>query len=414
VLAWADRAGAVLFYSTGDPGYNTNAPSDNLAGSGWQFQGQFRNTTSDKYLGTPISAHHFITARHISEYPSAGEPFYYNGTTNVTVGEFPIAGCDLTVWEIDGTFSTYAPIYTQPIQGYEPVVVFGRGTQRGAAVVVNGETKGWKWGTKDFVMRWGENAVEGFGTMRGIYGSAEPVLLMNFDSTAGVNECMLSDKDSGGAVFIQDASDGVWKLAGINSYVVPYTFSTNSSFSPTFSAAIFDFSFASSDSEKLYYATNSWVDEEFNPELFPASSRSSHVPSHLEAIKSILGDSFDADADGLPDWWETQYGVDATSMERDGHLDSDGFTNYEEWLADTVPTNGASFREITDYSTATNLTFSSSSSRKYQVQYHTDLLDTNMAWQTEVDWFEGSNSQTVQSVSTSTSNRFYRVRAKPR
>ena len=65
-----------------------------------------------------------------------------------------------------------------------------------------------------------------------------------------------------------------------------------------------------------------------------------------------------------------------------------------------------------DYTNATSVVFSSSTNRKYQVQYRIDIADTNEIWETEVDWFDGSLSQTVQSVSIPTSNRFYRVRAK--
>ncbi|MCK4565558.1 MAG: trypsin-like serine protease [Verrucomicrobia bacterium] len=134
---------------------------------------------------------------------------------------------------------------------------------------------------------------------------------------------------------------------------------------------------------------------------------------HVDWIKDVIID-YDTDMDGLPDWWELKYGVDETSMERDGHLDSDDFTNHEEWLADTVPTNGTSFLEILDSSTETNLVFSSSTNRKYQVEYRTDLVNTNEIWGIEEVWFDGASPQTEQSVSTVSSNRFYRVRAKLR
>lgn len=126
-------------------------------------------------------------------------------------------------------------------------------------------------------------------------------------------------------------------------------------------------------------------------------------------IKSVIVD-YDTDMDGLPDWWETKYGSGATSMVATNDLDGDTFSNYEEWLADTVPTNGNSFLELIDYPGGTNVVFSSSSNRQYQVQYLANLTNSN--WAVEVDWFAGSHPQTVQSVSTADSNRFYRVRAK--
>jgi hypothetical protein len=137
------------------------------------------------------------------------------------------------------------------------------------------------------------------------------------------------------------------------------------------------------------------------------------ISSHYTWITNNIPD-FDRDVDGLPDWWETLYAGNPTAMEREGHLDGDGFTNYEEWLADTVPTDSNSFLRVTAYTNSTSLVFSSSDKRKYQIQYHTDLAETNVSWQTEVDWFEGDPLQTAQSVSNFSSNRFYRVRAKLR
>jgi hypothetical protein len=123
---------------------------------------------------------------------------------------------------------------------------------------------------------------------------------------------------------------------------------------------------------------------------------------------------YDTDMDGLPDWWELEYGVDETSMAAADDLDGDGFTNYEEWVADTVPTDGGSYLRILEYPSPTNLVFNSSTNRAYQVQYRTDLAETNELWQTEVDLLPDPGTQTVASVSTASSNRFYRIRARLR
>lgn len=45
----------------------------------------------------------------------------------------------------------------------------------------------------------------------------------------------------------------------------------------------------------------------------------------------------DADSDLLPDAWETQYGLDPTKNDADLDNDSDGATNFEEYLAGTSP-----------------------------------------------------------------------------
>ncbi|MBM3880854.1 MAG: hypothetical protein FJ387_14245 [Verrucomicrobia bacterium] len=71
--------------------------------------------------------------------------------------------------------------------------------------------RGWRWGRRDGVLRWGENVVDVALDYGGRMGS---VLWASFSATAGPNEAALSNGDSGGAVFVHDAAG--WKLAGIN------------------------------------------------------------------------------------------------------------------------------------------------------------------------------------------------------
>ena len=220
------------------------------------------------------------------------------------------------------------------------------------------------------IRRWGTNKIDGTNTVNNSKGFDSSI-----SGTAGSSKTTYeaggNDKDSGSGYFYNDG--GTWKLIGTT--VGRYSVAENEH-TGNFAVAT------------KYYVN--W-------------------------IKSVIVD-YDTDMDGLPDWWETLYGGDATSMERDGHLDGDGFTNYEEWLADTLPNDSNSFLRVTDYTDATSLVFSSSTNRKYQVQYRLDLADTNEVWQVEpgADWDDGSYPQTVRSVSTATSNRFYRVRVKLR
>src|SRR5437660_299987 len=53
-------AHALIFFSTGDPGYNTNAPGGVLTNSGWQYQGAWSS-----FCGTVIASNAFITAKHV-------------------------------------------------------------------------------------------------------------------------------------------------------------------------------------------------------------------------------------------------------------------------------------------------------------------------------------------------------------
>src|SRR4051794_10102560 len=60
VSAHAQPARAVIFYSTGDPSYNTTAPTGSLADAGWQWQGDW-----GPFGGTPVATHYFMTAQHV-------------------------------------------------------------------------------------------------------------------------------------------------------------------------------------------------------------------------------------------------------------------------------------------------------------------------------------------------------------
>ena len=227
IVTGALRVSAVLFQSTGDPGYNTNAPSGVLTNSGWQYEGSWGN-----YLGTPIAPRFFITASHIFVPPDT--VFVFNGVTYHPTVLFATLDSDLSVWQVAETFPRYAPLYTSSDESNKHVVVIGRGTERGDPVVVGGLTNGWTWGTTNYVQRWGENDVSSI-TDFGL-GVGE-LLTCTFDRGAGSNECHLSLGDSGGAMFIQDG--GVWKLAGINRSV-DGEFSNTVAGTEPFSAAMLD------------------------------------------------------------------------------------------------------------------------------------------------------------------------------
>ena len=60
---------AVILYGTDDPSANTTAPTGELAGSGWQYQGYFSG-----FLGTVIASNYFVTANHIGG--NVGERYF--------------------------------------------------------------------------------------------------------------------------------------------------------------------------------------------------------------------------------------------------------------------------------------------------------------------------------------------------
>lgn len=274
-------APAVILYRTGDPNQNKDAPTGDLAGSGWQYEGEF-----SAFLGTPIGPKHFITAAHF--YPDTAITFggvtypvaqHASGNAQA-LNAYYIPGSDLVIFQIVGTFPTYAPLWSKPGEEVgKSMVVIGRGTQRGSPILTgaNNHLDGWGWGPGDGVRRWGENTV---------VDVVQGLLHATFDADGGPNEATLSVGDSGGAVFIRD-SDGLWKLAGIN-YAVdgpyyrmdtpnPPTAETN----PNFSAALFDGAglFEYDPSPPGVYV----------PAAGPNGFYSSQISSRLDYINVVLG-----------------------------------------------------------------------------------------------------------------------------
>jgi hypothetical protein len=133
------------------------------------------------------------------------------------------------------TFPIYAPLYTNSNENGQHCVVFGRGPDRGAAVIVD-KTNGWAWGSNYGVKRWGENDIV---TNVNFGGSVGQVLQATFDRAGGVNECQLSRGDSSGGLFIQDG--GEWKLAGIHHAVSNPFISTNGVNGSGMEAAMVDY-----------------------------------------------------------------------------------------------------------------------------------------------------------------------------
>lgn len=223
---------AVILFGTGNPSANTTAPTGPLAGSGWQYQGQFNG-----FLGTAIAANYFITAKHIGG--SVGDTFVFNGTSYVTGAVFPDPSSDLQIWRVSGSFPSHATLFsgTAASEVNLDLVVFGRGTQRGPVVTVGSDSHpgGWLWGPSDSVQRWGTNVVGSIETDP-VYGK---LVRAQFDSTAEPNEAHLSVGDSGGAVFVFNAGANMWQLAGIN-LAVDGPFSRSAAGTNPFDAALFD------------------------------------------------------------------------------------------------------------------------------------------------------------------------------
>ena len=150
-------ARAVILFGTGDPTANTSAPGGTLAGSGWQYEGQFGG-----FLGTAIASNFFVTAKHIGG--SVGDTFTFNGVNYTTVAVFPDPSSDLQIWQVAGSFPSHASLFSEApgAEANFALVVFGRGTERGDPVLVGNDSHlgGWLWGASDSVQRWGTNKID--------------------------------------------------------------------------------------------------------------------------------------------------------------------------------------------------------------------------------------------------------------
>jgi hypothetical protein len=269
------RTESVVFFSTSDPQYNTSAPTGNLANSGWHLQG-------DAFAGVPIAPNFFITATHVGG--KVGDVFSFRGTGYRTIAQFDHPDADITIWKVDGAFPEYAQIYTQNDEVGKHLMVFGRGTERGEEVRLNGVLKGWEWGKIDGVLRWGENVVAGISDAEGKPATASTkfqLLRADLDPDGGPNEAHLSGGDSGGGVFIQDR-DGLWKLAGIT-HAANYQYSTTE-LGEAFNATLFD--------EGGYYEGEPGKREDHpdDPALSqPGSFFATRLSVYVPWIQSIVG-----------------------------------------------------------------------------------------------------------------------------
>ena len=258
-------ARSVILYGTADPAANTTAPTGTLAGSGWQYEGQFGT-----FLGTVIASNYFVTAKHIGG--SVGDIFIFDGVNYTTTAVFPDPSSDLQIWRVAASFPLHAPLFSGPA-GSEvnlALVVIGRGTQRGNPVLVGTDSHlgGWLWGTPDAVQRWGTNVVGSIYSDPS-YGN---LLRVPFDAGADANEAHLSSGDSGGAVFVLNTTTNNWELAGIN-LAVDGPFSTSSSGANAFNAAMFD-------------TTGLWVPGGHAPN--PSNFYATEIAAHRGFVESVV------------------------------------------------------------------------------------------------------------------------------
>jgi hypothetical protein len=285
LIAVATAQGVILL-DTGDPLANTTAPTGALANSGWQYEGYWNG-----FIGTPMAPNFFIAAAHIGG--NVGDTFTYQNVNYTTVRSYNQNGSDLLIWQVNGAFPSFAPLYTNRDELNKHLIDFGHGTQRGSEMYLSGTLRGWAWGSPDGRQRWGENDVASV-----IPFSDHDLLYATFDQHVvpgdHPNECHLSAGDSSGGMFIND--NGTWKLAGIN-YAVDDLYYAPAS-NAQFTAAIFD--------ARGYYATDDGANfyQVSGPDPVPTGFYCSRIASEIPWIYSVIDPNGDPDMDGVPNLME--------------------------------------------------------------------------------------------------------------
>lgn len=360
LLGLAMPSRGMIFYTTGDTNYNTSAPTGTLANSGWNYQLNY----GYYFLATPIARHYYITAQHVNV--PTNTVVYMNGIAYSPIAQHQDPSSDLEIRKVDKSFPAYAALYTNSNESGKDCVLFGRGVTRGDEIRMDDVLKGWRWGPIDRKKRWGENAVA---------GTPSVYLYCTFDAGAGTNECHIGNKDSSGGLFIEE--DGEWKLAGIH-YGADGIYNTNGT-GTGFYGAVFDEGGLYSGSS----LTGPWTYEPDTGPDKPGGFTSTRISSRIGWITNIIADEYDRDHDYIPDGWEATYSGSPTGLTASADDDGDGYSNFEEFVANTSPTNTASFPAIVSSWGPTNLflTFNASTDRYYRVETADNTLaQSDLSW----------------------------------
>ncbi len=318
-----------------------------------------------------IAPNWILTAGHVADYGGSGTLTISN-TTYLKKEIIYHPAADIALVRYDKAFPGYYGIYSGAslVGANTTMVGFGNtGTVTKKWLQYYYNDSGIGRGTR----RWGSNVISSLETQKvydvgGVVGvRTNSGFWMSFN--AGGTEAGVGSYDSGGGTFISDG--GTWKLAGINTYRNVNTLQTG-----------YDSSFAVS------------------------------MPVYASWINSIIIGTNDFDGDGISNYWEQQYGT-TTGLTASADTDNDGFSNLQEYLADTNPTNPASFFEMSGFmaSAVQTVYFTGSTTRQYQVFYTTnDLAATNVVWiaaHTNRVWGTGSNSAIT--VTNTQEKAFYRL-----
>jgi hypothetical protein len=141
------------------------------------------------------------------------------------------------------------------------------------------------------------------------------------------------------------------------------------------------------------------------------------IYNYVRLVRAGDYSSVDHVGDGVPDWWRRQYfgGSGATTNATSCATcdpDQDGANNYDEYIADTNPTNSLSCFHIQSVSNAAGfeLFFQSSASREYALYFTTNL--TSGVWTpvtTQTNIYGNGGMEMLSDPGPTDTQRFYRI-----
>ncbi len=345
---------------------NTVAETDPFATNGFTWDYVFNHPDGSCVAVAP---NWILTASHVADYGGSGT-LIINGTNYFKKEIIYHGTADIALIRYDKTFPGYYGMHSGSSLLNSSAILVGYGFT-GTVTKIIGQYYFTDSGSGRGTKRWGSNKIS---SIEAWAYSIPPAFsnsgfVMKFDAAG--TEAGVGIYDSGGGTFVQEA--GVWKLAGINTSREVNIFQTG--YDRTFSVS---------------------------------------VPAYASWISSIIISTNDFDSDGIPNYWEEQYGT-ISGLVASADSDGDGFSNFQEYIADTNPTNAASFFEIETFAVSTSqaVYFSGSTARQYQVFCTTnDLAGTNLAWlaaHTNLIW--GSGTDSFITVTNTAVRVFYRLQA---
>ena len=360
----------------------TNAPIDSW-NVNWDYVYKYKNCSS-----VAVGSHWLLTAAHVAD--DAGDGTILVNGTNYYQQEIVFHApandsehtnrADLALVRFDKEFPGYYPLYTNTFPTYHGgtdkrlnAVLIGYGVT-GTVYSTYYTTSAWNDSPNGSgIKRWGSQKIDGpvteaYDLLSTTVGTVNVGLQMDFSQVDTTTyEAGAGVYDSGAGTFVNDG--GAWKLAGINT--------------------------------ALYSGPN-------YTGMFAVS-----VPAYKTWVTNVMNPTGDLNGNGIPNYWEEQYGT-ITGLVASADNDVDGFSNLQEYIADTNPTNAASFFKINSFVAQADQTVMllGSTVRQYQVFYTTnDLAATNLIWiaaNTNKIWGAGTNS--FITVTNTADKAFYRLK----